>query len=283
MKAKLVTALVALLVSDVALAASPGDLGPATSNSRYRIRIGEGIPATVDENVSGTGPGVISRFITEPNSGAVSLVSGSITYGSNPTLSAFVNANGASLVRFELNMNYDFRVTAADQAAYDAFAAYLALDPLNGVKVTGNYAVNLTGTGSSDASSSAVVDAGFGPLMFRCTVGGFGDCTGVSTPYTTTGAVIGDVGSLSFNGSFFLSASAFVAVGPDVGNSQQGYAMIDPVVSLPQGFMGNPSDYLVAYSPNLSSVTPEPGSWALLITGFGLVGATSRRARRRLA
>ena len=33
----------------------------------------------------------------------------------------------------------------------------------------------------------------------------------------------------------------------------------------------------------IESVVPEPSSWALLITGFGVVGASARRARRRAA
>ncbi len=44
------------------------------------------------------------------------------------------------------------------------------------------------------------------------------------------------------------------------GSMASGYAFLDPIIT---------------FSP--SSAVPEPGSWAMLIVGFGLVGATIRR------
>ncbi|MFQ3596461.1 MAG: PEPxxWA-CTERM sorting domain-containing protein, partial [Sphingomonadaceae bacterium] len=36
-------------------------------------------------------------------------------------------------------------------------------------------------------------------------------------------------------------------------------------------------------SPNVAGAVPEPGTWALLIAGFGLVGWAARRRARSLA
>lgn len=282
MNVKLLAAAVAVLVSTAAQAVAPGTLGPANSGFRYQLSLGDGLPFSYSDFGSGSGPGAINRLGTDPGSGSSGLINANISYGSNPTLSSFVQASGSGLSSISLTMNYAFAVTATDQAAYDALAAYLALDPANGLTVTGNYAVNVSGAGSSDAGGTATIDAGFGQVVFRCTPGG-GDCGNSAVAYSTTGAVTGDPGTLRFNGTFLLGTTAFAAVGMGVGNNQSAYAMIDPVVSLPQGFMGNPGDYLVAYSANLNSATPEPASWAMLITGFGLVGAVRRRQRAQVA
>jgi hypothetical protein len=45
------------------------------------------------------------------------------------------------------------------------------------------------------------------------------------------------------------------------------------------GATGNPTGLRVEFLTNSVEVLPEPGSWALLVTGFGLVGAGLRRRR----
>lgn len=44
---------------------------------------------------------------------------------------------------------------------------------------------------------------------------------------------------------------------------------------------GNPSGLRVEFVQSNAAVVPEPANWAMLIAGFGLVGAAARR--RRLA
>lgn len=46
------------------------------------------------------------------------------------------------------------------------------------------------------------------------------------------------------------------------------------------GTSGNPTGFRLEFVTSTIEVLPEPGTWALLIVGFGLVGATSRRQRR---
>jgi hypothetical protein len=280
MNVKLLAAVAAVLVSTAAQAVVPGTLGPASAGYRLRVALGDGVPLNFDQFVSGGGPGPFSFSASDPLSGSTGLVEGSITFGANPTLETTVTASGFGQASITLGMNYDFLVTAANQADYDALADFLALDPLNGMTVTGNYGLSVTGSGSSDAAGFAIIDAGFGEVLYKCEPGG-GDCTGgLPTQYVTKAAVVADLATLSFTGTLGLGVQARAFT---LGSTQSVYAMMDPVISLPQGFMGNPGNYLVAYSANLNSATPEPASWAMLITGFGLVGAVRRRQRAQIA
>lgn len=281
-------ALVALTVGAATAAGAvvPGATpGPATAGYRYQLRVGPGLPSPYAAFDSGSGPGNFNNFGADPGSGSTGLVTGYINYGSNPTLSTYAQSVGTGLAAPVLSLRYDFVLTALNQAAYDGLADYLALDPANGLTVTGAYAVSLSGNGSTDAGAYATIDAGFGETLFRCVPGDLSQCTnGPSAPYTVTGKAVGDPGTLSFSGTLLLGASVFVATGELIGTNQSGYAMIDPVISLPQGFVGNPANYVVAYSPNLTGggTVPEPASWAMMLVGFGLVGGWQRRGRRRV-
>jgi hypothetical protein len=59
------------------------------------------------------------------------------------------------------------------------------------------------------------------------------------------------------------------------------------VCNLPDGVTANAGDYLVnnrfidPLAP--AAAAPEPSAWTLMITGFGLAGATLRRRRARAA
>lgn len=288
MRLRMTTALVALAMLGAPLAmagaarATPaGSLGPAGSGFRYQLSVGDGLPPAFLEFGSGVGPGAFNRNASDPGSSSSGLISAYINYGSNPTLSAFVTAQGSGISSITLTMNYGFSVTAADQAAFDDLAAYLALDPAHGMTLTGNYAASISGSGSLDSGAFALIDAGFGEMVFRCTPGGDACTNGIATPYVTTGAVTADPGTLSFAGTIMLGVTSRVLVNEFVGTNQSAYAMIDPIVSLPQGFLGNPGSYVVNYSPNLTGGTvPEPASWAMLVMGFALVGGWQRRGRR---
>lgn len=278
MQVKRLAVVTAMVMSSAAQAVAPGSFGPATSGYRYQLGLGDGLPFDFYSSASGSGPGAINSYGGTFPAGYSGLVSGYINYGSNPTLTGFVNVNGQGLAAIIASMTYDFRVTAQTQTAYDDLAAFLALNPANGMTLSGHYAVSLSAGSSADSGSFATIDAGFGEVLFQCTQSNPSGCTVGSTPYFTNGAVVADAATLSFAGNVLLGITARVF------NTQGAYAMIDPVISLPQGFLGNPGDYLVQYSPNLNPIAavPEPASWAMLIAGFGLIGAASRRARRRM-
>lgn len=59
-------------------------------------------------------------------------------------------------------------------------------------------------------------------------------------------------------------------------------AYVDPVVTLTHNFSGDTAAYAETLSPGVGNTTgtnavPEPASWTMLIGGFGLTGAATRR------
>lgn len=62
-----------------------------------------------------------------------------------------------------------------------------------------------------------------------------------------------------------------------------GSALVDPMFSIDPIFLGQNPDFTLRYSANLfgpsDAGVPEPGTWTLLILGFGSVGAMTRRRR----
>ena len=63
-----------------------------------------------------------------------------------------------------------------------------------------------------------------------------------------------------------------------------GFATTGPVFNLPPGYTANAGDYLVNNRfVRLNGAIPEPSTWAMLIIGFGVIGASLRITRRSSA
>ena len=66
-------------------------------------------------------------------------------------------------------------------------------------------------------------------------------------------------------------------------NSDSGFsALADPKISFDPAF-SRPAGTSLLFSPNIPTAVPEPASWALLLCGFGLVGALNRRRQPLVA
>lgn len=104
-----------------------------------------------------------------------------------------------------------------------------------------------------------------------------------ATPFSGTIGEFGFFGSGSSNFSNLVSFSDSVAVAGTAPYLATGFTLTPTVASSFSFSLGtNSADNI---GPLLDSVTltqsaiPEPASWAMLIAGFGLVGAVSRRRR----
>jgi hypothetical protein len=260
----------ALVIATAAQAAPPSGvtLGPASSS--YSVNLfGAPSPAF------GSGPGNGTTF------GPDNAASWSISYGASPAISLTIVGAGTG----NLFLRYTYAITAANQAAFDDFSNYLLLDPNNGAELNGFYSVELNGPGQGiDAFAYTTINTGFGEVRFQCRAdGGPGpDCTGSTggtynqQGYIVTGALVPDLATLSFYGTVAMAASIF-----KLGDAPA-IAFIDPAISLPSAYLnggGNAANFQVNYSPNLVGGVPEPASWAMLIAGFGLIGAVARRRR----
>ena len=260
----------ALLLSSAAHAAPAPPivpLGPAGSS--YFINMFGGSGAAF-----GSGPGSGTVPGGDPGSSA----DWSIVYGASPALALTMTGGGSG----SLFLRYTFAITANSQQAFDDFNAFLLLDPKNGAELNGFYSVDLGDQFEGvDAFATVGIDAGFGQGRFECrTDAGPGPhCTGLTggvynqQAYVATAALVADPGNLSFFGQIAMEASIVKLFGGTA------HAFIDPLISLPAAYLGgggNAANFTVSTSPNLNTV-PEPASWAMLIAGFGLVGAVQRR------
>lgn len=86
------------------------------------------------------------------------------------------------------------------------------------------------------------------------------------------GTNIGSGGGFSSWTSFTSTGASFLA----------GLNTLDVVVRNFRQNGGNPSGLRVEFTNSDVSAVPEPASWAMLIAGFGLVGAASRRRRQQV-
>ncbi len=66
-------------------------------------------------------------------------------------------------------------------------------------------------------------------------------------------------------------------------NASSGFSVLaDPVISFDPGYTV-PAGSTLRFSANLPTTVPEPASWAMLVLGFGLVGAVRRRRQPAVA
>ncbi len=125
-------------------------------------------------------------------------------------------------------------------------------------------------------------------LQYGCTnrVLDLRPCDSALRPFTLHTALAFDPGSLDFSGYIILSAATGGTASYLGGDMWSAEAIIDPTLHLAGGFTGDPSHYRLSLPGGIGNgpITkppgvPEPGGWALMITGFALTGAAIRRSR----
>ncbi len=154
------------------------------------------------------------------------------------------------------NNRYDFSFGDSD------FGGYLA----NATDSSIYLADFDNGLAANDASCKLAANFGLSGAKF-CN-------TGVGA--LEAGAGPGDSGGPGFvNGQIASITETGLSLG-------KGFGDIDNVLN---GSFGEFTAYVPVASQSawINSVVPEPSSWALMMAGFGVVGASARRARRRQA
>lgn len=128
-------------------------------------------------------------------------------------------------------------------------------------------AVYVWGVNTVGASAPApFASEGFGRVLFNDVVVAAPGGAGVSV----FGDTITDRVALSSLQGVKLSPEAFgISLWDVVGNGFSGFAQFAP---------GNGT-----FTPSLSTAVPEPATWAVMLVGFGAVGAAMRGARRKPA
>ena len=122
-------------------------------------------------------------------------------------------------------------------------------------------------TAQPDISLSYLFDTDSG-LPSTASVTGLGDRSGT---WDTGGILVNFLGVKAGNGFTLFQLDAPASSGTWNTGVQQGLSHL----SFMTGSGGGPLD-------PFDSGVPEPASWAMLIAGFGLVGATARRRRDRV-
>lgn len=125
-------------------------------------------------------------------------------------------------------------------------------------------------------------------LVYGCTnrVLDLRPCDTTLRPFTLHTALAFDPGSLDFYGYISLFARAGGTASYSGGGIFSSEAIIDPTLHLAGGFTSDPSHYRLGLPGGIGNgpITkppgvPEPGGWALMISGFALTGAAIRRSR----
>ena len=105
----------------------------------------------------------------------------------------------------------------------------------------------------------------------------------------STLTITGGYAGSSFSGSLAAGATADFYMGDNESDyaGSQGTALVTAIIGSRTysgsftDVLGDP-DYQVGPTPigTLSGAVPEPASWAMMLTGFGLLGTALRRSRR---
>ncbi len=156
-----------------------------------------------------------------------------------------------------------------------------------------------TGWSFGDAGFSIDENDALGPILSG---GGTNYFTIIPTLTQTSSLLGGGLALYTLSGliSFDveLQANAFPGGGappedpaqvPPPPPPNRAYAYFDPAISFNPAFIAayNPGGQLIQLSPGVSNASgplpgvPEPTTWALLVGGFGLTGALTRRRRTR--
>jgi hypothetical protein len=178
------------------------------------------------------------------------------------------NSSTVSFAQFDPSLGVLESVTLAFEAASSTTVDVSNSSNMSrNYNVTGNASASLTGNGFTLTDSYVLsgdtftLGARFSPSNPRTTTRTYTADLSDSNIVTTNLAAFAGPGTVSFN---FARAANFTG---SPGN----------VSARPTSFSGNAT---LTYTFSTPTAVPEPATWALMLGGFGVVGAASRRRKR---
>lgn len=262
------------LVAGISLIASPAYAGPILPGTvlppNYPVSIdhytqaGFIVPGATAESQS---PGFISYSYCYPGSPSCAYGQSDVEIGYDPSLSAFVHTTCSD--PYPCSHSDDYSPVSSGSAAILNYSVEL-IDPgktaPEPVQLRASDLFNLTG--ESGASYVFTLTGITNALKIQ-------DCVGRGT--CIEGIAHGSIASITNvmlvpNSVYYVNMQLYAGAYGHTGDSA--YASLDPIFSLPAGSTG-----VLAYSAGVTGAVPEPASWALMVSGFGLAGALLRRRR----
>ena len=208
---------------------------------------------------------------------------------SNAHASYEYNFNITSLNSIARAKLYDYAVISGGDPAPDPIARAMGYIYLAGTSGSFAQATVNTRTGGSayaGCDSGAFGECGLTPYAFDVYYDVNVDCPGADALHPCTLPPAHFAPTVTLNLS--LEADVFG------GNNEHVFAFVDPTITLNDAFFTNlalnPADFQLTFAEGEGNVAsrpnfpgggvPEPAAWALMLMGFGGIGAALRRRRR---
>lgn len=235
------------------------------------------IYTTLNQQYPNTGPGTPGERFGTPNS--TNLFTPQATGQGNPNNLNYAN-NGISYLLASDAQGRDFA-----EVGSASFGLASLIVPINVADVTNFYLlasayngtsfnITFTGTGGYTRTFSNIALPDFNGGTINSVGGDVSD----QTVFRVYGVGGGGTGNSSNGATNFYSLTQ---VGFDLGAALAGQTLTSATIT------GNGYETLIlgatAVSPAATSGVPEPASWAMMIAGFGFVGAAMRTRRREVS